>query len=196
MRHTLRVLSAVLCVLLCSAVYAQTAASNVKLPSEQNSNVMSFHYDAQHDQVVASGVQLRPNAIAEVNIPPTTGTLRVTININDVSHFVPSTSYHCSLTAIGGILDTTNAVIAGGIETAFGVAHWTGTNALSCTLRIPYSWTLPPDPAALRGAVLAFGVSAVAPGSGAIQRSTLQVEGVAPIPASGSTSTFTFNVTL
>jgi hypothetical protein len=156
---------------------------------------MSFSYDAQHDQIIPSGVQLRPSATAAVTIAPVTGTLIVTVNITDVSHFVPGTSYHCSLTAIGGELDTTNGVVSGGIDTAFGGAHWTGANTLACTLKIPYSWVIVPDPAATRGAVLAFGVAAVAP-NGAIQRTTLQVAGVEPIPPNGTTSTFSFNVTL
>jgi hypothetical protein len=158
---------------------------------------MSFSYDAQHDQIIASGVQLRPsaNATAAASVAPTTGTLVVTINITDVSHFVHSTSYHCSLAAIGGELDQTNGVVSGGFDTAFGMAHWTGTGTLACTLKIPYSWAVIPDPAATRGAVLAFGVSAVAP-NGAIQRSTLQVDGVEPLPPNGTTSTFSFDVTL
>ena len=97
-----------------------------------------------------------------------------------------------------GELDTTNAIVSGGIETAFGVARWNGANTLACTLTIPYEWTIIPTPAGTRGALLAFGVSAVAPAAdgGAVRRSTLQVDGIEPIPPSGATSTFAFNVTL
>jgi hypothetical protein len=64
----------------------------------------------------------------------------------------------------------------------------------------PYSWTLPPDPGADTGLILAFGVSAVSQGSqnsaGVVERSTLQLDGIENLPASGATSTFTFGVTL
>jgi len=197
MRNTVKVL--LLALNAFTVASAQTQTVLPKSPSAQgNPSGVSFHYDAQHDQVIANGMQIKPAAIGAASITPTTGTLVVTINITALSHFRRGTTYHCSLTAIGGELDTTNAVVSGGIETAFGVARWNGVNTLACTLTIPYEWTILPDPAATRGAVLAFGVSAVAPAAdgGAVQRSTLQVDGIEPIPPSGATSTFAFNVTL
>lgn len=196
MRHNFTFVSAALCVLSLAAADAQTSLP--KSPGAPEESPMSFHYDAQHDQVIANGVQLKPSATGAVSLTPTTGTLVVTINITALSHFRHGTTYHCSLTAIGGEVDTTNAVVSGGIETAFGIAKWNGVNTLSCILTIPYEWTLVSDPAATRGALLAFGVSAVAPPSdgGAVQRSTLQVDGIEPLPPSGATSTFAFNVTL
>jgi hypothetical protein len=197
MRHTLKLVSAALCALSITTAHSQNALT--KSPaSSQSPNGMSFHYDAQHDQVIASGLQLKPAAIGAASVTPITGTLVVTINITALSHFHHGTTYHCSLTAIGGELDTTNGVVSGGVETATGMARWNGTNTLACTLTIPYEWTLVTDPSATKGALLAFGVSAVAPPSdgGIIQRSTLQVDGIEPLPASGSTSTFAFNVTL
>ena len=194
MRIPLGSLSVLLCALSTGAAFGQTAAASAapKAPG------ISFSYDAQHDQVIASGVQLKSSAAAAVTFAPTTGTVVVTINITDISHFRGGTTYHCALTAVGGELDTTNGVVSGGIETAFGIAHRTGTNSLSCTLTIPFEWTLIADPAATRGALLAFAVAAVAPEAdgGVIQRSTLQVDGVEPLPPSGATSTFAFSVTL
>ena len=195
MRLTFKLLAAAVCVLSTGAAYSQSAISPSPTPAPKAPSAMSFSYDAVHDQVIANGVQLKPSAMGAVSVAPTTGTLSVTINITDVSHFVHATTYHCSLAAIGGELDTTNGVVSGGIDTAFGLAHWTGTDTLACTLKIPYSWAIVPDPAAARGAILAFGVAAVAP-NGAIERTTLQVDGVEPIPPNGSTSTFSFNVTL
>src|SRR5664280_1206134 len=146
------------------AAYAQapasghTAAANHSVPAS-----MSFAYDAQRDQVNASGVQLKPSVLATSAVTPTTGTITVTININVASHFARNTAYHCSLTAIGGEIDTSNGTVAGGIETANGVARWNGPGTAACTLTIPYSWTLVPDPAANTGLILAFGVSAISP---------------------------------
>jgi hypothetical protein len=197
MRHTLKILSVALGAITAASAHSQTALPKSPAAKAAPGGV-SFQYDAQHDQVIASGMQLKPGAIGAASIAPTTGTLVVTINITALSHFRHGTTYHCSLTAIGGELDTTNAVVSGGIETAFGVAKWNGVNTLACTLTIPYEWTILPDPAATSGAILAFGVSAVAPAAdgGTVQRSTLQVDGIEAIPPSGSTSTFAFNVTL
>ena len=196
MQHKFTFVSAALCALSLVAAHAQTPLP--KSTGALEKSPMSFHYDAQHDQVIANGVQLKPSASGAVSLSPITGTLVVTINITALSHFKHGTTYHCALTAIGGELDVANAVVSGGIETAFGIARWNGVNTLSCTLTIPYEWTLVSDPAAARGALLAFGVSAVAPqgDGGTVQRSTLQVDGIEPLPASGSTSTFAFNVTL
>jgi hypothetical protein len=205
MRHNLRLLAAILCAIPLAAAHSQTVVTSPKSPAAKGiPNAMSFHYDAQHDQVIANGLQMKPSAIGAASLPTTTGTITVTINITAVSHFKHGTTYHCTLLAVGGLLDTTNAVISGGLETATGLARWNGVNTLACTLTIPYEWTLAPDPAAASGVILAFGVAAVAPSHDGredsddrmVQRSTFQVDGVEPIPANGSTSTFAFNVTL
>ena len=213
MRHNLRLLAAVLCAISLAAAHSQTPITSPRSPAATAiPSAMSFQYDAQHDQILATGVQIKPTAAAAVSFVPITGTLVVTINITAVSHFRRGTTYHCSLIAVGGLLDQTSAVVSGGLETAFGLAKWTGTNTLACTLTIPYEWNLVPDPAADRGALLAFGVSAVAPPEnggihsdlairssstpGTVQRSTFQVDGIEPLPPSGTTSTFAFNVTL
>jgi hypothetical protein len=60
---------------------------------------------------------------------------------------------------------------------------------------MPYSWTLPPDGGADTGLILAFGVSAVNVHS-EVQRSTLQLDGIENLPASGASSKFSFNVAL
>lgn len=193
MKFLRTILPAAVCALFLAGAHAQSAGSALK-----SASLPMFQYDAQHDQVLASGITIKPSSAASPTIPPTTGTLVVTVNITAISHFVKGTTYHCSLTAIGGMLDLSNGLLAGGIETASNLAKWDGTKTLSCTLTIPYSWTLPPDPSATRGALLAFGVSAVAPSSdgGMVQRSTLQVDGIEPIPPNGDTSTLAFNVTL
>ena len=153
---------------------------------------ITFSYDAQHENITASGLPVLP-LVAPGNTTPLTGTVTVVLHINTVSKFGNHTSIRCSAAAIGGILDQDNQVVAGGFETANGSA-WGGT----CTLKIPYSWNLPADPAADRGLVIAFGASAVS-GEGSNQhvaRSSLQVDGIEDLPADGSTTTFTFNVTL
>lgn len=190
MRFPFGSLAVLLCALSSGTSFAQQAAASAVTKSPG----ITFSYDAQHDQVIPNGVQLKPAAIGAVTITPTTGTVVVTINIKAVSHFRKGTTLHCALVAVGGELDTTNAVVSGGVDTAFGVATGTGASTASCKLTIPYEWTILPDPAATRGALLAFGVAAVDDGN--VVRSTLQVDGVEPLPANGTTSTFSFNVTL
>lgn len=187
-----------LCVVSACLALAQTTPTRTNTASVPSS--MNFVYDALHDQVNATGIQLKPSVISASGITPTTGTIVVTIGITDVSHFQRGTSYHCSLTAIGGEIDTSNGTVDGGIETANAIAAWSGPGALSCTLTIPYSWTLPPDPTADTGLILAFGVSAMTHSSGGstatVERSTLQLDGIENLPASGATSTFAYSVTL
>ena len=175
---------------------AATPVKSTKLPSG-----MGFNFDAQHDQITATGVQLKPSPMASPSITPTTGTITVTINIKAVSTFRPNTEFHCSLAAIGGLIDTGNGTVAGGFETANVRATPNGAGTATCTLTIPYSWSLPADPSADTGLVLAFGVSAVREGRGdssqnQVIRSTLQVDGIENLPANGATSMFTFDVAL
>jgi hypothetical protein len=197
-----RFLLAGVCVFASCAAYSQSAS--VQAPLNRNTGkgagAMTFSYDAQHDQIVPGGVQLKPHA--NLNIAPTTGKIVVAVTINAVSHFDKGTSYHCSLLVIGGEIDQTNGVISGGIETTNRAAK----NGV-CTLVIPYSWILPMDPAASSGIILAVGVSAISPGDnghgeghegggGMVQRSTLQVGGVDSLPTNGSTTTFAFEIVL
>jgi hypothetical protein len=190
-----KLLAAVLCVALIGAAhaFAATTPSTKNLPAG-----LSFTYDTQHDQINANGVQMNAAPLASPTIPPTTGTITVTINIKVVSHFRAGTEYHCSLTVIGGAIDTTSIIFGGGIETANGVATPDGTGVVVCTLTIPYSWTIPPDPAAVNGLILAFGASAISghDSQKQVARSTLQVDGVEPLPANGGSQSFVFDAAL
>src|SRR5579871_4709554 len=144
MRRSPFVFAAVLCAAASSAAFAQTGTSTLlnKIPGSLN-----FNYDAQHDQITANGLQVKPSVKSNA-ITPTTGTITVTVNINVASHFVKGTEFHCSLVAIGGILDLSNGTVDGAIETVNGRATSSGAGTAACTLVIPYSWTLPPDPTA------------------------------------------------
>jgi hypothetical protein len=196
-----RTLLAGLCLLATAAVYGQTAS--LQQPSHNTKGklgAMSFSYDAQHDQIVPNGMQLQPHA-SNTPITPTTGKIVVTATINAETHFPMGTKFHCTLLAVGGELDTTNCVIAGGLETTSAVAKHD-----VCTLTIPYSWIVPPDPAAATGLILAIGVSAVegdghhdhddGNGAGMVTRTTLQVLGVDNLPANGTTTTVSFDIVL
>ncbi|UWZ82678.1 hypothetical protein [Occallatibacter riparius] len=193
-----------LCLLATAAMYGQTASVQ-RNPKQNKLGPMSFSYDAQHDQIVPNGIQLNAHA-ANINITPTTGRIEVTVNINPQSHFDKGTKFHCSLLVIGGEIDTTDGVVGGGIETTNSVAKKD-----TCTLTIPYSWTIPPDSGASSGMILAVGVSAVqggepghsghdaewnGNGGGMVVRTSLQVGGVEALPPNGSTTSITFEIVL
>ena len=156
---------------------------------------MSFAYDANQKQIVASGVHLSTGTIKSNSVSPTTGTINVTIHIKIVSGFESGTTYHCSVNAVGGIIDLDNGTIDGGLETANNFAVVTAPGVAQCTLKIPYSWTLPHDGGAESGLILAFGVAAVNTHS-EVERSTLQVDGIENLPPSGAASNFVFTVAL
>lgn len=187
-----RILAMCLC-LPATGLFAQTASLQAPHTpgTTRSSGAINFNYDAQHDQLLASGVSF--NATHSQNtVAPTTGTVMVTLNINPSTKFEKGTSFHCSLIVIGGLLDLNNGTVDGGIETANGVAK----NGV-CTLKIPYSWTLPPDSSADTGMVVAFGVSAVTDGDKPrVRRSTLQLDGIENLPANGATTTMSFDVVL
>ena len=186
-----------------ASVFGQTASLQQPShnPSQNNRlGAMSFNYDAQHDQIVASGVQMKPHSNT-TPITPTTGKIVVTVNIVAETHFPMGTKFHCTLLAVGGEIDTTDGVIGGGLETTSTVAKHD-----VCTLTIPYSWIVPPDPAASTGLILAVGVSAVegqghddhgnGNGGGTVSRTSLQVGGVEALPPNGSTTSVSLDIVL
>jgi hypothetical protein len=189
------VATAVLCAASVCAAHAKTASSVAKTPARPSvsSSKMSFAYDGVHG-ITSTGVQLSPTTLKADSVSPTTGKITVTINIAIDSRFEPGTTYHCSVYAIGGEIDLDTGPVDGGIENVNGIVTGSGRNT-SCTMSIPYSWTLPRDGGADTGLILAFGAAAVNTHGEAI-RSTLQVDGIENLPASGSVSKFVFNVAL
>ena len=196
MKTSPRLFAAALCVMSLGVAQALAATSSTG-GSKNIPSGLSFSYDAQHDQINASGV--RALTLATPTITPTTGTINVTINIKLVTHFRHQTAIHCSLTVVGGQIDIVSQGIDGAIETANGVATADGSGSAVCKLTIPYSWSLPPDPIAVNGLILAFGASASqreASQDPVVQRSTLQVDGVESVPANGGTASYVFDVAL
>jgi len=193
------VLSAVvLCAASVGVAYAQTSSSEVsRTPVSRSSaaNGLSFAYDAQHGLINATGVQLSAVSRKSSTVTPTTGTITVTINTKIVSHFGTNETYHCSVYAVGGVINLLTGTVDGGVETANAFARITSPGTATCTLKIPYSWTLSQSSGGDSGLILAYAVGAVTPQS-EVQRSTLQVDGIENLPANGTTSTYTFDVEL
>jgi hypothetical protein len=158
---------------------------------------ISLAYDPVHSNFTASGFQLKSNIIKRNTASAaTTGTVNVTVNINIVSKFRHDTYFPCSAIVIGGILDLDNATIDGGVETAYGVAQASGDGTTAtCNLTIPYSWTLASDASADSGLIIAFAAGAVDRRGNAL-RTTTQISGIENLPATGTTSSYTFNAAL
>lgn len=211
------VLFAAACAVAASGVVcAQTASTRVS-HSVNGLGAISFNYDAQHDRVTADGLRMMAFT-GNTNPVPFTGTIKVQINVTAHTQFPKNTEIHCTALAVGGILDPINEIVAGGLETANVVATAVkGVNGgYDCFLTIPFRWPITPDPAAASGLIVAIGVSAIGPmdpeggkgddnGKGddkgrdhdtGVIRSTLQVDGVESLPASGAITRFAFEVYL
>jgi hypothetical protein len=201
----MRISSSIVAVVFCAASIGvahaqQSAATSITAPRgttvvKKAPTGMSFAYDAAHGQISATGMQLSSSVVKSNSVSPTVGQIYVTINIAIDSRFESGTTYHCSVYAIGGIIDLDTGTVDGGVETANTFATVTSARTASCTLAIPYSWTLPNDGGADSGLILAFGVGAINPHS-EVERSTLQVDGIENLPASGAVGKYVFNVAL
>jgi len=198
----MRIASPMFAFALCAAsvgfAHGQAASSDAARVSSGSSRIpssVSFTYDAKHGQISSSGVGLRPAGTAAAAVTPTTGKIIITINTKIVSGFTAGTTYHCSAYVVGGLIDLNTFAVAGGIETVNGFARVVSPGLASCTLTIPYSWTLPSGPGSDTGLIIAYGVGAINT-EDEVQRSTLQVDGVENLPASTATEKFTFDVAL
>ena len=200
MKTFARLFAAILCAMPLCVAQASAATSTPASGAKTLPSGLNFTYDAQHDQIVANGLQLKAHSLTTPTIPPTTGTITVTLNIKLVSHYRERTEIHCSLTVIGGEIDLTNGLIDGAVETANGTGQVDREGgSATCKLTIPYSWSLVPDPSATAGLILAVGASEVVSNGSTstdVLRSTLQVGGPEPLPTDGGKSSFVFDVAL
>jgi len=142
-------------------------------------------------------------AVPETTTAPTTGTVEVTMNIKLVSTFAKSTTIGCSIDLTGSVTSETTFTGTSYEETAGSTATISGSTA-TCTATIPYSWLIP---AASGAEVESFAgnytVSAYAATNSAasILASASRSSGssfvsLKTIPASGTVSKYTINVTL
>jgi hypothetical protein len=197
MRIPQAMLTAVLCA---GSVVAAHAQRPITTPTRGTTGAgtvpsnISFAYDAAHGKIDATGVRLATSTIKSNSVSPTIGAINITVHIIVYSHFEAGTTYHCSVNAIGGILDLDNGTVDGAIETANTFAVGSGTS-YTCSFHIPYTWTLAHDPGADSGLIIAFGAAAVNT-HGEVGHSTLQVDGIENLPPSGATSNFSYTVAL
>jgi hypothetical protein len=130
---------------------------------------------------------------------PTTGTVEVTFNFKLVSTFTKGTLLDCSATLSGSVVSETSGTSTYYVESALDAVDISGTSA-TCTVNIPYSWLLPASSSSTIDSFTGgYSVSSVATTSttGLRERSSSgSFVSSNKIPASGSTSKFTVNVTL
>jgi hypothetical protein len=138
-------------------------------------------------------------AVPDVTTPPTTGTFKVTLNITVKSAFPTGTTRTilCNTFFDVTAIDQTDA-ISSYSESAYKDATG-GSGAFTCTLTIPYSWVLPTTTLqkTLTGEYQVTVTNSTATAGPAILRlSTGDFLSTSTIPANGSTSSFTVNVTI
>jgi hypothetical protein len=131
---------------------------------------------------------------------PTTGTVEVTFNIKLVSTFAKGTLLQCSANLTGDVVSETTATSTFYGENATEGVDISGTTA-TCSAKIPYSWLLPASSSSnvdsFSGSYSVAAVVTTTPATGLRQRSSSgSFVSTTKIPASGSTSKYTVNVTL
>jgi hypothetical protein len=137
--------------------------------------------------------------VPDATVSPTTGTVHVTFNIKLVTTFAKGTVLGCTASVSGTSVNTTTGTDNYYEETATDSVAISGTTA-TCTAVIPYSWLLA---AASSTTVDSFSgtysvtASATAATPGAVTRNSYSnLFSATKIPASGTTSSYTVNVTL
>jgi len=138
-------------------------------------------------------------AVVPDAVSPTTGTVHVTFNIKLVTSFAKGTLIQCSASVDGSSVNTTTGTDTVYEETATDAVAISGTTA-TCTAVIPYSWLVAASSSTVVDSFSGtYSVTAVATpvAAGAVTRSSYSsLFSTTKIPASGTTSSYTVNVTL
>lgn len=179
------------------AAFGQQAVTTT--PTRTPSGI-NLSFDALHGQLTASGYAVKSSTTQGSGTTSVSGTINLSITINLVSKISGDTRIPCAAIAIGGEVDLSTPVIDGGIETASSFAMVDGkTKTATCTLSIPYEWTLVTDPSAADGLVIGFAAAIVDHDhdrDDMTRRSSIQLGGPLPLPPSGTTTTLAFTTTL
>jgi hypothetical protein len=188
--------AAVLAAAQLGVVSAQQAVVNS--PTRPSPGI-NLAFDAPHGQLIASGYAVRSAAVPTSGTATVTGTVNLVITINLVSRISSGSQIPCGAIVIGGEVDLSTPVVDGGIDTVSGnaVVDWKAKTA-TCTLSIPYEWTLVPDASAAEGLLVGFAAASVDHDHDhdVTRRSTIQLGGPLPLPPSGATTTLAFTTSL
>lgn len=143
-------------------------------------------------------------AVAEATTTPTTGTVEVTFSVKLVTSFAKGTALECTISLDGTQTNTATFSTVYFYEAAGTAVTISGSTA-TCSTTIPYSWLLPAASSTeeesfsgsytisvgTEGATGATGAT-----SGIYRSSTGTFVSATKIPASGTTSKYTVDVTL
>jgi hypothetical protein len=142
-------------------------------------------------------------AAVDATTSPTTGTFDVTFNLKLVSTFAKGTTAYCeAFVTVTSFNETTDKEVSYE-EEATGSVALSGSTA-TCTATIPYSWLLPAASSTVQetlgGSYTVFAGTPVADNgitiAGVGRLSSSQFLAATSVPASGTTSKYSVNVTL
>jgi hypothetical protein len=137
--------------------------------------------------------------VPDATVAPITGTVVVTFNIKLVTTFAKGTLLNCDVSLSGSSVSETTGASSFYEEEATDNVAISGTTA-TCKTTIPYSWLLTPASSTVIDSFSgSYSVSAVATTAAvgvALRSSSSSVFSTSKVPASGSTSSYTVNVTL
>jgi hypothetical protein len=178
-----------------AAAYGQQAVSTSPTRTPTGINLS---FDAVHGQLTASGYTVRSQTTPVPGTSNVTGTVNLTITINLVSKIGADDRIPCGAIVIGGEIDLSVPIVDGGIETASAYATVDRkAKTATCTLSIPYEWTLVTDSSATEGLLIGFAAASVDHDHwDTTRRSTIQLGGGLPLPPAGTTTTLAFTTTL
>jgi hypothetical protein len=180
-----------------SAVLAVLMAATAQADGPAAAHVLGYQ-DTQTGTFHALG-----RAVVDASTTPTTGTVDVTFNIKLVTTFAKGTTINCAINLTGVAENTTTFTAVTYEETSASPATITGSTA-TCTAAIPYSWLIP---AASTSEVETFSggytvsaypatTSTTTLLTSAYRSSSSGFVSLKAVPASGTVSKYTVNVTL
>jgi hypothetical protein len=160
---------------------------------------INLAFDALHGQMTASGYAVRSAAVPASGVTAVTGIINLVITINLVSKLGSNPQIPCGGILIGGEVDLSTPIVDGGIDTVSGngTVDWKARTA-TCTLSIPYEWTMPTDAAATGGLIVGFAAASVDHDHDhdMTRRSTIQLAGPLPLPPTGTTTNLAVTTSL
>lgn len=146
-----------------------------------------------------------PAAVADTTTTTTSGTIAVTFDVKLVSSFAKSSSLYCEALVEVSVIDDLTGASVSYEEEATGTVSLSGGTTATCLATIPYSWQLPATTGtgiitSLTGEYTVFvGTPLVTSGTavaGVGRLSSSKFLSANSVPATGTTSKYTVNVTL
>lgn len=189
--------SAAIAAIALSVTFAGAVTAGAQSESSQDRRI--YGYQDSQTGVFHAIDEVTPDA---ATTPTFTGTIEVTFHITIKSHFSKTPIIECGVGAVASSIGASSSGATVVDYTEEGYSSGTASSSTAtCVVTIPYSWTLPQASATVHDSVTAsYSVSATT-GTAATGGYTLRSEGssvlsLKQIPASGTVTKSTINVTL